>query len=201
MVLALCFASMSACDVHISLVHPIEIGQCWFTKSKLMPNSMFWWRSLCMNLAGSMQEFTFFAAQEWTCSNFTVCGHGLQALSVAHVFLLPWCGEFASLKVRFSTFCNVEINWFMWMPFCIAGGHGLQCLNVPNWCPIQILQCQAPCQLSENLPVSGVVLGVCGCGYWFCLCLTNVLEFPTTFFWKKFFFDFYDGETIWQNFV
>ena len=64
MVLALCFASMSACDVPISLVHPIEIGQGWFTKNKLMPNSMFWWVSLCMNLAVAMQEFIFFAAQE-----------------------------------------------------------------------------------------------------------------------------------------
>ena len=57
-------------------------------------------------------------------------GHGFQALSVADVLLVLWCGEVASLKIVFSTFWKVEIHLLMSMQFCIAGGYGFQGLSV-----------------------------------------------------------------------
>ena len=65
-----------------------------------------------------------------------------------------WCSGVVSLlhlKLRFSWFCIIEIHLFMWMQFCIAGGHGLQGLNVAKWCLIQILLCQAPLPMERKL--------------------------------------------------
>ena len=51
-------------------------------------------------------------------------GHGLQALSVAHVLLVLWCGEFASSKITVfmilhyrNPFVHVNAVLYSWRPW------------------------------------------------------------------------------------
>ena len=114
----------------MSLVQTCEISQGWFTRNSS-------WQIFCFG-GGVLARIWLVPAKgsqllkprTSKCSNLTVVGHGFQALSVADVLLVLWCGEVASLKIVFSTFWKVEIHLLMSMQFCIAGGYGLQGLSV-----------------------------------------------------------------------
>ena len=114
----------------MSLVQTYEISQGWFTRNSS-------WQIFCFG-GGVLGRIWLVPAKGSQLlkprtskgSNFTMVGHGFQALSVANVLLVLWCGEVASLKIVFSTFWKVEIHLLMSMQFCIAGGYGLQGLSV-----------------------------------------------------------------------
>ena len=134
------------------------------------------------------QDSQFLKPRTWRCSNSIGVCHGVQALSVAQFWCCPGLLNLLPSKSRFSTFCNVEIHWFMWMHFCIAGGHCLQGLGVAKWCPIQILQCETPWFLDRKLACvwfAGwcVLVGV----LFLCVFEKGLDFFLKPFFWKIFF--------------
>ena len=105
----------------MSLVQTCEISQGWFTRNSS-------WQIFCFG-GGVLGRIWLVPAkgsqllQPRTSkgSNFTMVGHGFQALSVAHVLLVLWCGEFASLKMHVfniwqggNTFAHVNAVLYSW---------------------------------------------------------------------------------------